>query len=338
MDPSGISNADPRRALPAEGSLANADISANEEENLSIAQSKAANPDASFLAASSKKHNGPMVIAIANQKGGVAKTTTVVSLGGALVRHNQEVLLVDLDAQANLTLALGKDPSRVRGAVTEVLFNSASLLSVSRETSIPGLDLVPANAGMDLAERFLPVRKDYESILRRALRTELRPANASGAQTETPLERATGLTSSSPRPPTIHYDFVLLDCPPFLGAVTLNALVAADLLIIPTQPEFFSAHALRTMTTAIRQVRNHHNPGLIYRILITLSDRRNRIHREVGEQIRSTFGEGVFQTIIEVDTKLRESAIEGLPITHHKSQSRSALQYDNLAQELLAYV
>lgn len=338
MDPSGFSDTDPRQMQPAEGTLAGAELSADEDENLSIAQSKAASPDTSLDAESSKKHTGPMVIAIANQKGGVAKTTTVVSLGGALARHDQEVLLVDLDAQANLTLALGKDPSRVRGAVTEVLFNSASLLSVSRETSIPGLDLVPANAGMDLAERFLPVRKDYESILRRALRSELRPANGSITGAEATAARAAGLPPSSPRPPTIHYDFVLLDCPPFLGAVTLNALVAADLLIIPTQPEFFSAHALRTMTTAIRQVRNHHNPNLVYRILITLSDRRNRIHREVGEQIRSTFGEGVFQTIIEVDTKLRESAIEGLPITHHKSQSRSALQYDALAQELMLYV
>jgi len=281
-------------------------------------------------------HTGPVVIAIANQKGGVAKTTTAVSLGGALAQHNQEVLLVDLDAQANLTLALGKDPNRVRGAVTEVLFNSASLLSVSRETSIPGLDLVPANAEMDLAERFLPVRKDYETILRRALRSELRPANktASGS-TSAPLVY---MPETSPRPPTIHYDFVLLDCPPFLGAVTLNALVAADLLIIPTQPEFFSANALRTMTAAIRQVRSQQNPKLIYRILITIYDRRNRIHREVSEQIRNAFGDGVFQTVIEIDTKLRESAIEGLPITHRKSRSRSAVQYDALAQELMAYV
>ena len=112
---------------------------------------------------------GAFVVAIANQKGGVAKTTTVVSLGGALTRLNQEVLLVDLDAQANLTLALGKDPSRVRGAITDVLFDSVTLLSVSRETSIPGLDLVPSNSGMDVAERFLPVRKDYETILLRTL-------------------------------------------------------------------------------------------------------------------------------------------------------------------------
>jgi len=117
----------------------------------------------------------PLVIAIANQKGGVAKTTTVVSLGGALANHGKEVLLIDLDAQANLTLALGKDPSRLRGAITDVLFHSATLLSVSRETSIPGLDLVPSNSGMELAERFLPVRKDYETILSRTFMDELWP-------------------------------------------------------------------------------------------------------------------------------------------------------------------
>ncbi len=271
----------------------------------------------------------PFVIAVANQKGGVAKTTSVISLGGALVQRDQEVLLIDLDSQANLTLGLGKDPTRVRGAITEVLFHSASLLSVSRETAIPGLDLAPSNAGMDLAERFLSVRKDYETILRRAVQTELRPAADS--------ERA-GLNAAPFAPPAIQYDFAIFDCPPFMGAVTINALAAADMLIIPTQPEYFSAHALRTMMTTIRQVRAQYNPDLTYRILITMLDRRNRIHREVSEQIRATFGDGVFQTAIEIDTKLRESAVEGLPISHHKSQSRSALQYDSLAQELIAYV
>jgi chromosome partitioning protein len=250
------------------------------------------------------------VIAISNQKGGVAKTTSVVSLGGALVQHDKEVLLIDLDAQANLTLALGKDPGRVRGAISEVLFNSASIISVSRETNIPGLDLVPANAEMDLAERFLPVRKDYELILRQAIQQSVR----------------------------LPYDFIILDCPPFIGAVTINAISAAHMLIIPTQPEYFSAHALRTMIATVRQVRSQNNTDLIYRILITMLDRRNRIHREVDAQIRKTFGEGVLRTAIEVDTKLRESAVEGLPISYHKAQSRSARQYDALAQELIEYV
>jgi chromosome partitioning protein len=276
----------------------------------------------------------PLVIAIANQKGGVAKTTTVVSLGGALAHSQKEVLLVDLDAQANLTLAMGKDPARVRGSITDVLFHSAALLSVSRETAIPGLDLVPANSGMEMAERFLPVRKDYETILRRTLDKEIRPLS------QMPEGKASRETNPSFERnfPVIQYDFVIMDCPPHVGAVTLNALVAADLLIIPTQPEYFSAHALRTMINMIRQVRSEHNPDLKYRVLITMFDRRNRIHRQVGEQIMKTFGEGVFQNMIEIDTKLRESAIEGKPISYHKAHSRSALQYDALAQEIIQYV
>ncbi len=254
----------------------------------------------------------PFVIAIANQKGGVAKTTTVASLGGALVQLEQEVLVIDLDSQANLTIALGKDPGRVRGSVTDVFFNSASLLSVSRETNIPGLDLVPANSGMDLAERFLPSRKNYEHILKSAMEEIL-------------LSRPI-------------YHFILLDCPPYMGAVTLNALAAADLLIIPTQPEYFSAYALRSMMTTIQKIRGQYNPDLVYRILVTMVDRRNRIHNQVDQQIRATFGEGVFNTEIRTDTKLRESAVVGTPITHLHQRSRSAVEYTDLAQELLVYV
>ena len=275
----------------------------------------------------------PLIIAVANQKGGVAKTTTVVSLGGALTQLGSEVLLIDLDAQANLTLALGKDPNRVRGSITDVLFHSATLLSVSRETSIPGLDLVPSNTGMELAERFLPVRKDYETILRRTILDELRRPD-----TEIPNEIAPARISYERNFPVIQYDYVLLDCPPYIGAVTLNALIAADLLIIPTQSEFYSAHALRTMMTTIRQVRAQHNPELVYRILITMQDNRNRIHREIREQIYKTFGEGVFSTIIQIDTRLRESSIDGKPIMYANPRTRSALQYHALAEEIIAYV
>jgi chromosome partitioning protein len=294
---------------------------------------------------------GSFVIAIANQKGGVAKTTSVASIGGALVWNDKEVLLIDLDAQSNLTLAMGKDPNRIRGTITDVLFNSATLLSVSRETAIPGLDLVPSNAGMELAERFLPVRKDYEIILRRALDDALRvtpqsllkeaqefssSGNSSGLL-ESDQEMAPPMLTES-RIPSVTYDFVLLDCPPFMGAITLNALVAADMLIIPTQPEYFSAHALNTMMATVRQVRSQYNPDLVYRILITMYDQRNRIHREVRQQIRETFEKGTFETEIGIDTKLRESAVEGVPITHFRSRSRSAQQYDALAQELIQYV
>ena len=247
------------------------------------------------------------IIAVANQKGGVAKTTTVVSLGGALAQSGKEVLLIDLDPQADLTLALGFNPNEVRGSIADVLLNSGNLLSITRETDIPGIDLIPSNDEMELAEQFLPIRNDFEYVLRNALTNHL---------------------------PTHVYDAIILDCPPALGAVTQNALNAAQMLIIPTQPEYFSAHAMRNMMVAIRHVRNHSNPNLIYRILITMRDRRNRIHRSFSDQIQETFKEGIFDTVIDIDTKLRESSVAGLPITHYTAKTRSAIQYQSLAQEL----
>lgn len=251
------------------------------------------------------------IIAVANQKGGVAKTTTVVSLGGALSQLGLDVLLIDLDPQADLTLGLGVNPAQVRGAISDVLLNTNSLQSARRETSIPGLDLVPSNHDMELAERFLPIRQNYESILRGVLATHL-PPHA--------------------------YDYVILDCPPSLGSVTLNALVAANMVIIPTQPEYYSAHALRNVVLAIRRVRSQHNPNLQFRLLITMHDRRIRTHRTLSEQLHATFGEGVLNTMIDVDTKLRESSIAGLPVTHFISKTRGSVQYQALAQEITQYV
>jgi chromosome partitioning protein len=248
------------------------------------------------------------IIAVTNEKGGVAKTTTVLSLGGALVEAGQEVLLIDLDAQANLTLGLGVNPAKVRRAIGDVLLNSVSLVSASRETNLPGLDLVPSNPDMVLAERFLSIRQDYEHILEHA------------------LGESQGMRA---------YDFILIDCPPSLGAVTINAMTAANLVIIPTQPEYFSVHGLRGVLSAIRRLRSQINPSLYYRVLITMMDRRNRIHHTLSEQLRLTFGEGVLQTVVEVDTKLRESTLAGLPITHYAPRSRSSIQYRALAQELI---
>ena len=248
------------------------------------------------------------VIAVANEKGGVAKTTTAISLGGALVESGYEVLLVDLDAQANLSLGLNINPANVRRSVADMLLNSASLISISRESNVPGMDVVPSNAEMGMAERFLPVRQNYEYILKNILLST---------------------------PSLSSYDFVLLDCPPSLGAVTTNALTAAQFVIIPTQPEYFSAHGLRNLMAMIRRVRTQTNPDLAYYILITMMDRRNRIHRTLSEQLRLTFKDGLLETVIEIDTKLRESTVAGLPITHYTPHSRSALQYRALAQELI---
>lgn len=248
-------------------------------------------------------------IGIANEKGGVAKTTTTVSLGAVLVETGMKVLLIDLDPQANLSLALGMEPNKVQRSSASTLIELAPLSSVIRETSIPGLDMAPANNEMGMAERFLPSRQGYEFILKKAL-----------SQLSTP------------------YDFVLIDCPPFLGSVTLNALVAIDLLVIPTQAEFFSIYALRNLMALVRRVRSQYNPNLKYRLLLTMVDRRNKTHRVMSEQLRTTFTTGVMQTVIETDTKLRESPIAGVPIIQHAPKSRGSLQYRALGQEILEYV
>lgn len=244
------------------------------------------------------------IIAIANEKGGVAKTTTAISLGGALAEMKQDVLLIDLDPQANLSLALGVPPHNVRRSIADVLLNSAPPVNISRETSIPGLDLIPSNSEMALTERFLPIRQRYQTVLRQAL--------------------------SSIK----MYDTIILDCPPALGAITQNALVAADLLIIPTQVEYFSVYALRNVMKMIRSIREDENPNLSYRILITMLDIRVGSHKTLSKQLRSTFGKAMFNTAIQIDSQLRESAIAGIPINHYSPRSRSAEQYRTLAKEL----
>ena len=159
------------------------------------------------------------VIAISNEKGGVAKTTTTLSLGAALADAGHKVLVVDLDPQANLTLALGVEPGSAAVTSSHILIESAPLMSARLGTEIENLDLIPSHSSIESAEQFLPVRTHYTSGLKRARRW----------------------------PRSLPYEFVLFDCPPFLGAITTNALSAADLLIIPTQAEYFSAYALRNM-------------------------------------------------------------------------------------------
>jgi chromosome partitioning protein len=247
-------------------------------------------------------------IAISNEKGGVAKTTTTLSLGAALVELGNRVLLIDLDAQANLTLALGFEPGENENTSSNIMLDSVPLLEVCKKTDVEKLDLIPSSSRIEISEQFLPVRTGYTTILQKAI-------------------RATSLP----------YDYIILDCPPALGAITKNALAASDLLLIPTQAEYFSAYALRNMMALIRNIREQDNPNLAYRILVTMMDRRNRTHRNIHEQLRTTFGEGVFNTVIEMDTKLRESPIAGLPITHYKSGARGSTQYRVLAQELIEY-
>ncbi len=248
-------------------------------------------------------------ISITNEKGGVAKTTTALSLGAALVESGRQVLLVDLDSQANLTLALGADPLNGHATILNSVTDQSPIHRIWRETGIPGLFLIPSNHDLGYIERILPTRPEYEFALKKVF-------------TESPLP----------------FDYVIFDCPPFLGSMVINALTASNLLIIPTQAEYFSIYALKNMMSLIRRVRAQTNPNLTYRLLLTMFDRRNRIHRTLSEQLRANFGNGLLETVIMIDTRLRESSIAGLPIIYHAPKSRSALQYRELAQEILQYV
>lgn len=251
----------------------------------------------------------PYTIAVSNEKGGVAKTTTTYSLGAALVETGQKVLLVDLDPQGNLTLANGLEPGETKFHSAEVLLEDLNILDALQHTNTPSLDIIPSNSRLSEAEQYLPLRTNYSLRLKNSLMSK-----------------------------ELSYDYVILDCPPSMGAVTTNALAAANLLIIPTQAEYFSAYALRDMMVFIRHVRKEVNPALAYRILITMLDQRNRTHRTIREQLQQAFGIGMFDTVIEVDTRLRESPIIGVPITKYRPSSRGSLQYRVLAQELMDYV
>ena len=216
------------------------------------------------------------IVSIANEKGGVAKTTTTLSLSGAFVEAGYRVLAIDLDPQANLSLSLGEDSANYARSIVDLLIDNVPFGDAIKKTNLDNLTLLPANNQLGLAERLLPSRPNYSFLLKNLLEEN-----------------------------KAVYDFVLIDCPPFLGAITTNALMACDLLILPTQAEYYSVFALRNMMALIRRIRATGNPKLKYRLLITMFDKRNRIHCSLAEHLRTTFTTGVFDSVIEVDTKLR---------------------------------
>jgi len=252
----------------------------------------------------------PYVIAIWHQKGGVAKTTTALSLGACFVEQYHETMLIDLDLQANLTVALGIDPAKIRHSAADVLLGNGTLLRISRETVIPGLDLVASNADMLTVSRHLHLRGGYEYTLREALS----------------------------RPDMAHYEYVVLDCPPSVGPLTITALTAADLVVIPTQCEYFSMQALRYSLELVGMVRAKTNSSLSYRVLITMFDGRGSLHTRSLAQLQQHLASALFQTVIGVDSKLRESQLAAMPITVYSHNSRVTQQYRQLAEELQTHV
>jgi chromosome partitioning protein len=246
------------------------------------------------------------IFAIHNQKGGVAKTTTCLSLGACLAEMGYSVLLIDLDPQAHLTLGLGIDPDSLSRTVADALLANTSLLRVSRESRVFDLDIVPANQSLTTVDKLLYGQQGYEFQLKRRLE---------------------GIGD--------YYQAILIDCPPSFGPLTLNALTAATRLLIPVQCEVYASHSLKRIIGLARMIQAKTNPGLTYQMLVTMFDRRNKICQLIYERMQAQLEPLLCKTIIEVDTKLRESPAFGQPITVYAPQTRAASQYRALARELM---
>ena len=250
----------------------------------------------------------PYVIAVCNQKGGVAKTTTVSALGAALVAGGHSALLIDLDPSANLTAGLGFSPRKMHQNAAELLLGNATPTELSRTTAVPQMELIPSGPGVESASQLVTTHPQYATVLRQALTARK------------PLQ-----------------DFVLIDCPPSMGSITTASLAAADLAIIPTQCEYFAIQAIGSTFNFIRQVRARYNPRLSYRILVTMFDRRGKLHTQLYDKLQAYYGEALFSSLIGFDSKLRSSQIAGKPITVFAPGTRAARQYRELAQEIVDY-
>ena len=250
----------------------------------------------------------PPVLAVVNQKGGVGKTTTVINAGAAIADLGHQVLIVDLDPQANATSGVGVDPARERAGVYEVLFGEATLVDVLVDSSNPGLRVAPSRRGLAGAEIELATEEGREARLRDAL---------------------------AHLPDDV--DLVLLDCPPSLGLLTLNALTAADQMLVPLQAEYFALEGLSHLVETQQLVRAHLNPHLtIGGILLTQFDTRTTLAWEVLQEVRRAYQDRVLRTLIPRNVRLSEAPSHGLPVTRYDATCRGAVAYRELAQELLA--
>ncbi len=249
----------------------------------------------------------PKIITIGNQKGGVAKTTTCMSLGACLVEKEKKVLLVDLDPQSNLTMSAGIDPDLPEKSVYHLLLEPDSdFSSIIHQTAQPNLDIIPSDMGLALAEKDLYSVEGYENNLKNRLKA-------------------------------LHaeYDFILVDCPPSLGILTLNALTAAEMVIIPIQCEYFSAKGVEYFQKIIEMIKERTNPSLTYKLLVTMYDQRNKICQSILGRLEEEFESRLFETIIKIDTKLKECAVAGQPINMYASRTKGAMLYRSLAEEVL---
>jgi len=253
---------------------------------------------------------GPRIIAVANQKGGVGKTTTAINLAAALAELEFKVLIVDLDPQGNASTGLGIESSDRDFTTYELIVDDAPLADVIQATDIQGLSILPSTVNLSSADIELISNKKRSFLLHNALRrTEVN---------------------------TFSWNYILIDCPPSLNLLTVNAMVAAHSVLVPLQSEFFALEGLSQLMLTIRDIRQTANPGLrIEGVLLTMFDRRNNLAQQVEQDARDNLGGLVFETMIPRNVRVSEAPSYAQPVLSYDTHSQGANSYRDLARELV---
>jgi chromosome partitioning protein len=250
--------------------------------------------------------NDPKIIAIANQKGGVGKTTTTINLGAALAELRKRVLLIDLDPQGNASTGLGIEVEQREITTYDVLSGDATIAEATLPTSVKNLDIVPATTDLSSADIELMDNKKRSFLLRDV------------------LQNVTG------------FDYILIDCPPSLNILTVNAMVAAHSILVPLQSEFFALEGLSQLILTVRDVRQSANPDLrIEGIVLTMYDSRNNLSLQVEQDARENMGDMVFKTVIPRNVRLSEAPSFAMPVLTYDSTSKGSVAYRALAKEVI---
>ena len=253
---------------------------------------------------------GPRIIAVANQKGGVGKTTTAVNLAAALAEDGKSVLLVDLDPQGNASTGLGFEPASRELTTYDLLLEEAELMDVIRATKVEGLWICPATTDLSSADIELVANEKRSFLLHDALR--------------------------QPAVDFFDFDYILIDCPPSLSLLTVNAMVAAHSVLVPLQAEFYALEGLSQLMLTIRQVRQSANRDLrIEGVLLTMYDSRNNLSTQVEADARANLGDLVYKTVVPRNVRLSEAPSYAVPVLTYDTMSKGSMAYRALAQEML---